>query len=214
MSRRIARVLGTLLLLVLALPLAWNLATGDTYLRVTGGSMRPTYEVGDVLVVQRPAGDELTRVGQVVVVGFGAGGAAGQPYVHRVDATTEDGAWLRGDGNDRRDPQPVRQDAVLGTPRLAVTGGAAAAFTAAQSVPGRATLVAAAGALLWFGLGSARRGRSRAAAPGGGAPAGSRPGAADGLHDPADPADPVGPVDPAGPARPRGRRHRVAAGAR
>lgn len=182
MSRRLARVLGTLLLLVLALPLGWSLATGDSYLRVTGGSMRPTYEVGDVLVVQRPAGDELTRVGAVVVVGFGPGGAAGSPYVHRVDATTEDGAWLRGDGNDRRDPQPVRQDAVLGTPRLALTGWAGAAFTAAQSVPGRVALVVAAGALIWLGLGAARPSRPRSASGAGAVdPAGAthpaRPGA-------------------------------------
>jgi signal peptidase len=163
-TRLVARLLGALLLLVLALPLAWRLATGDTYLRVSGDSMRPTYEVGDVLVVQRPAGDELTRVGQVVVAGFGPGGGDA-PYVHRVESTTEDGAWLRGDGNDRRDPQPVRQDAVLGTPRLALTGVAADAFTAAQSVPGRVVLVAAAGALLWVGLGGTRRRPPRAAGP-------------------------------------------------
>lgn len=176
MPRRIARVLGTLLLLVLALPLAWSLATGDTYLRVAGESMRPTYEVGDVLVVQRPAGDELTRVGEVVVVGFGAGGATGEPYVHRVDAITEDGAWLRGDGNDQRDPQPVRQDAVLGTPRFALTGWAGAAFTAAQSVPWRVALVAGAGVLLWVGFGGARRRPSATPAPGTrrGAAAGAR----------------------------------------
>lgn len=180
MTRTAARVLGSLVLLALALPLAWRLASGDSYLRVTGTSMRPTYGVGDVLVVQRPAGDELTRVGQVVVVAFGPD-AGGAPYVHRVEATAEDGAWLRGDGNDRRDPQPVRQDAVLGTPRLALTGWAGAAFTATQSVGGRVVLVAGAGALLWFGLGGARRPRPArdGAAGAAGGPSGASPSTAD-----------------------------------
>jgi signal peptidase len=149
MTRAITRTLATGVLVVLAGPLVWSLATGQSFLRVTGSSMSPTYEVGDVLVVRPPAGDELTRVGQVVVVALaGTDGSGGQRYVHRVDALTDDGAWLRGDGNDHRDPVPVRQDAVLGTPQAALPAAVSGVFTFSQSLLGRVTLGATALALL------------------------------------------------------------------
>lgn len=141
----LARTGAALGAVVLAAPLAWTVASGDVYLTVTGESMSPTYEVGDVLVVRRGAGDELSRTGEVVVVDA-VGGAT--RYVHRVVEPTADGAWLQGDGNPTRDPRPVTQDRVLGTPRTAMTGWAAAAFAWTQSLPGRVALAGATVALL------------------------------------------------------------------
>lgn len=143
----LARAAAALLLVVLAAPLAWQVVSGDAYLTIEGRSMMPTYAVGDLLVVQQPTGRELTRPGQVVVVGFGAGGDG--MYVHRVVEPLPDGsAWLQGDGNDERDPRPVTQDAVRGTPRLVLAGPAAGALAFTQSPAGRVVLGGAALGLL------------------------------------------------------------------
>jgi signal peptidase I len=61
---------------------------------------------------------------------------------------TADGAWLQGDGNAERDPRPISQDDVVGTPRLVLSGPVAAAFDATQTPAGRIILAAAAAALL------------------------------------------------------------------
>lgn len=153
--RIVCRALGALLVVALALPLGWRLVTGDTYLTVTSTSMVPTYEVGDVLVVQEPTGDDLSQVGQPVVVSFGDGDTTGvSSYIHRVVEVFPDGrATLRGDNNDSDDPNPVRQDQVIGTPRWHVGGTAATVFHASETLAGRVVLVAAAGVLLWWAPG-------------------------------------------------------------
>ena len=146
--RAALRVTGVLLLVVLAAPFVWSLATGDSFMTVTGRSMEPTYHVGDVLVVQRPAGDELHRKGQIVVVSLPASQSGTQRYVHRVVEPTADGAWLQGDNNDSRDPRPVTAADVEGAPRAAISGTAADAFAWGQTWYGRLALVAAASAAL------------------------------------------------------------------
>lgn len=155
-ARVLARVVAALLLVALAGPLVWRVATGDFYLTVEGRSMTPTYQVGDVLVVQQPDGAELTRTGEIVVVAFSAGDAPAEDapvYVHRVVEPLDDGtAWLQGDGNEERDPRPVSQDAVRGTPRFALTGPMADAFQFTQSVVGRVVLGGAALLLLLLPL--------------------------------------------------------------
>lgn len=138
-----ARTTAALLLAVLAAPTAWTAVTGDGVLTVTGGSMRPTYDVGDVLLVRAPDGDELTRPGTVVVVALGD-----SRYVHRVVEPTAEGAWLRGDANADRDPRPVSAEAVVGTPRLHLPGVLATAWHATRSVAGRVLLAGAVLALL------------------------------------------------------------------
>lgn len=144
----VLRTVSVALLLVLVAPFGWRAITGDTFMNVTSGSMEPLYEVGDVLFVRPAEGDELTQVGNVVVAAFGTAGGNAR-YVHRVDEVLEDGsAWLRGDNNSGRDPQPVQQHQVEGTPRLALTGTAAEAFTFTQTITGRAAIVA--GALLFL----------------------------------------------------------------
>ena len=115
------RTLSSIALVALAVPFLWATVSGDYYMTVTGVSMQPTYEVGDVLVVQAPQGDELRTPGEPVVVSFSAGDTSDQ-YVHRVETVTDDGAILRGDGNEHSDPLPVTQEQVLGTPRLALQG--------------------------------------------------------------------------------------------
>ncbi|WP_396453174.1 S24 family peptidase [Leucobacter aridicollis] len=125
------RTLSSIALVALAVPFLWAAVSGDYYMTVTGVSMRPTYEVGDVLVVQAPAGDELATPGTPVVVSFAAGDTSDQ-YVHRVETVTEDGAILKGDGNDISDPLPVTQEQVLGTPRFALQGTWATLFRVSE----------------------------------------------------------------------------------
>jgi signal peptidase len=147
---------AALLLLALVAPFGWALATGDTFMTVTSGSMEPTYEVGDVIAVREATGDELREVGAVVVATFGTTDRDSR-YVHRVDEVLDDGAWLRGDNNAELDPQPVTQAQVEGTPRFALTGAAADAFTASQTLVGRAVLAVAALVLLFVPAGSRPR---------------------------------------------------------
>jgi signal peptidase len=158
-GRAAATTLAVVLLAALALPFGWRLATGDTYLTVTGRSMEPTYRVGDVLVVQPATGSELEEVGTVVVARLAGSGT----YVHRVVETTADGAWLQGDGNPERDPRPITQEAVVGTPRLVLSGPVAGAFDATQSPVGRIILAAAAAVLLLRRPRRPRRGAHRRA---------------------------------------------------
>lgn len=158
----VVRGVAVLLLLVLVAPFGWRAVTGDTFMRVQSGSMEPTYHVGDVLSVREAVGDELMRDGAEVVVAFGAAGGNAR-YVHRVVEVLEDGAWLQGDNNAERDPQPVVQGQVEGTPRGVLTGTAAEVFTFAQSVTGRAVLVVAALVLLFVPLPARREEPAEAA---------------------------------------------------
>ncbi|GAA1315701.1 S24 family peptidase [Leucobacter albus] len=125
------RTLSSIALVALAVPFLWATVSGDYYMTVTGVSMQPTYEVGDVLVVQQPTGDELQRPGQPVVVSFSAGDTSDQ-YVHRVQTVTDDGAILKGDGNEISDPLPVTQEQVLGTPRFVLHGTWATLFRVSE----------------------------------------------------------------------------------
>ncbi|WP_217616837.1 S24 family peptidase [Cellulomonas sp. GbtcB1] len=144
------RALALVLLAVLAAPMLWKAVSGDFYMTVQGRSMTPTYRIGDVLVVQDAVGDELSRPGTVVVVALAAdAGRDASMYVHRVVEPLDDGtAWLQGDGNAGRDPRPIAQQAVIGTPRTALTGPAGQAFAASQSALGRVVLGGTALALL------------------------------------------------------------------
>lgn len=121
------RTIASLALAALAVPFLWSTVSGDYYMTVTGVSMRPTYEVGDVLVVQQPQGDELQAAGAPVIVSFVPGERTDQ-YVHRVHELTPEGAILKGDGNEIVDPAPVTQEQVLGTPRVVLQGDVATLF--------------------------------------------------------------------------------------
>ncbi|RMI14339.1 signal peptidase I [Cellulomonas triticagri] len=145
----VARAVGAALVVVLAAPLLWTLATGDHVLVVTGRSMTPTYQVGDVLLVRSPAGDELSRVGQIVVATLpGSTTDDARTYVHRVVETTPEGAFLQGDANAVADPRPVTAEQVVGVPRLHLGPAASRAYLATQTLAGRLVLGATAALLL------------------------------------------------------------------
>jgi len=152
----LARTTAVLFLILLVAPFVWQTVTGDRFMRVSSGSMEPTYTVGDVISVRPAEGGELTRVGAEVVVAMGAAGGDTR-YVHRVEEVLADGAWLRGDNNSERDPQPVTQAQVEGTPRFAVTGHVADLFTVSQEGAGRVVIAGAALALLFVPAPAASR---------------------------------------------------------
>ncbi|MFJ4222976.1 S26 family signal peptidase [Microbacterium sp. NPDC089695] len=135
------RVLASIALLTLVSPFVWERVTGDYFMVVTGESMLPTYEIGDVLAVQRPQGDELRVDGNIVVVTMTPGDKDTQ-YVHRVLSHTDTDAILKGDGNERQDPSPVTQDLVMGSPRFALQGPVADAFRFIESWGGRIGIAA------------------------------------------------------------------------
>lgn len=187
-----ARSVAVALLLALASPLVWKLVTGDFYMTVEGRSMLPTYQVGDVLVVQGPTGRELGETGTAVIVSFGTTRGQDAPmYVHRVVEPLEDGsAWLQGDNNPGRDPRPVTPDAVLGTPRAALTGPVGTVFTFTQSLLGRILLGGAALVLLLAPIRRADR-RPSDRQPPDGRPSDGRPGAGSDRADAARPRSPA-----------------------
>lgn len=128
------KVLAFALLALAVTPWVWQLTTGDYFMKVTGTSMEPTYRVGDTLVVQKPTGHDLTRVGQIVVVSFEPGDQLHQ-YVHRVHTVDARGALLQGDNNADVDPGYVTEDLVMGTPRLHLAGAVSEAYQLSQTWP-------------------------------------------------------------------------------
>lgn len=160
----IARVVAVVALIVLAAPFAWERVTGDYFMTVTGASMRPTYQYGDVLVVQKPTGDELRTPEQIVIVSATPGDKA-QQYVHRVHEISDAGTTLKGDGNDIPDPSPVTQAQVMGTPRFAIQGPAAVAYHLTQNLYGRIALVALIVPAFLFSAPQKPRGRRAAGQP-------------------------------------------------
>ncbi len=144
--------LGAALLAVLVLPFAWRTATSDEFLVVTGTSMQPTYQLGDVLIIAKPDGQDLEHVGAIVVATFGQARTSRDQtgwYVHRVHEVTADGALLKGDANPTPDPRPITPDQVVGTPRAHLTGAPARAFAWTQDLAGRAILATTTVLLLW-----------------------------------------------------------------
>ena len=137
------RLTGAVLLAALVAPLAWQSASGDSYMTVTGSSMLPTYAIGDVLVIRSPDGTELTRKGQIVVVTKSPGDRT-QQYVHRVHRPIQSGALLKGDHNASPDVSPVTSSLVLGAPRVALRGIWADTFRFLQSWGGRIVTAAVA----------------------------------------------------------------------
>lgn len=160
----VARLIAVAALIVLAAPFAWERITGDYFMTVTGPSMRPTYEINDILAVQQPTGTELQTPGQIVIATFTPGDKA-QQYVHRVHEITDDGAILKGDGNDVADPSPITASQVMGTPRFAIQGVTATVYHLTQNLFGRIALVALILPALLFSAPRKPRGRRAAGQP-------------------------------------------------
>lgn len=129
-------IVAGLLALVLVAPLVVRLASGGFYMTVTGTSMKPTYEVGDVLLV-RPTVPASVHIGDIVVARFAGSTGHKSLYVHRVVARGDDSWTLRGDNNKQADPVPIRDDQIVGSPAFAMTHGFGEIFTFTQNIFGR-----------------------------------------------------------------------------
>jgi signal peptidase len=85
---------------------------------VSGSSMEPGYELGDV-VVARSAG--TSSVGDVVVFEVPDGEAEGMLVIHRIVGLDADGAFVtQGDNRDTPDQWQLTDDDVVGEPLLHV----------------------------------------------------------------------------------------------
>ena len=81
---------------------------------VSGHSMEPTYDYGDI-VVARDSGD--ARVGDVVVFAVPEGVGEGILVIHRVIEIDDAGFLVtQGDNRDRPDEWQLTQDDIVGTP--------------------------------------------------------------------------------------------------
>lgn len=103
-------------LILLLAPVVGPVLTASQWIAVEGGSMRPTVEYGDVLIV-RPA--EAYRAGDIVTYARGDGTLV----THRVVEAGDDGLITQGDANDAADPRTVdvtdvtgRVEAIIGSP--------------------------------------------------------------------------------------------------
>lgn len=145
-------VLVVVLALVLLVPALLPAVTGHRLVVVDGGSMSPTFEVGDVLLTAPPTGDDL-HVGRILVVG-----AEGSVYTHRVVEVDADGARarLRGDANDVADPGWVTQEDVYAVYVSHASGAAATVVRSVTTMPGNLVLLAIAVGLLLIGVRPAR----------------------------------------------------------
>lgn len=158
MPLRVARAaLAALIALVLIVPALAPLVTGHRLIVVDGGSMRPTFDVGDVLVTAAPTGDDLA-VGAILVIG-----RTGSLYTHRVVEVDpeQQRARLRGDANPVADPGWVAQSDVYAVYLDHLTGPFAQLVRAVTTLPGTLILLAVAIVLLLSGARDATRRRSR-----------------------------------------------------
>lgn len=98
------------LVVLAAIPAAFQLFLGYSYETVLTGSMAPTIKTGEVAVMRTPIGGEL-RPG--VVVGFKD--TSDTKFTHRVQALRDDGrAVTKGDANDAPDLFEPSEDDLWG----------------------------------------------------------------------------------------------------
>lgn len=161
-----ARVLVWTALLAISLPFLWQLTSGGSTLVVNGTSMVPTYELGDVVFLDRvdDPGPEFWKAGEIVAVAFSESNPDTDQYIHRVESVLEDGrAVLKGDGNPKEDVSPVTLGQVVGVPIAVLHHPAADIYLFSQSWTGRITLFGAGILILILVEFFAKRGRTRGA---------------------------------------------------
>lgn len=151
MLARIRVAIVALLALVLITPILMPLVTGHRLIVVDGGSMSPTFEIGDVLLASAPTGDDL-RPGRIVVVG-----QPGSLYTHRVievdaDAVGGPRARLRGDANTVPDPGWVPQHELYAVYGTHLAGAPAALVRGVITPPGSYVLLVAVIVLMLIGV--------------------------------------------------------------
>lgn len=87
---------------------------------VQSGSMAPTITTGSTVIV-RPTGDYQT--GDIIT--YGPDTPTQVPTTHRIISSTSTDTGVvyttKGDANDSPDPQPVREDEIIGEVLLSVT---------------------------------------------------------------------------------------------
>ena len=93
-----------------------NLGGATRIVTVSGHSMEPTYDLGDI-VITRDTGD--TSVGDIVVFEVPSGAGAGLLVIHRVVAVDENGRFIT-QGDNRRTPDdwPLTEADIVGEPLL------------------------------------------------------------------------------------------------
>lgn len=141
-------------LIAVSVPFFWQLTTNGTTLVVTGESMRPTYELGDVVFLNRVTDPphDFWKTGDIVAVAFIASEPEDNRYIHRVERILDDGrAVLKGDGNPEEDVSPVDLDQVVGTPALVLHAPYADAYVYSQTWWGRIVIFGS-GILALIGL--------------------------------------------------------------
>ncbi|WP_182113067.1 MULTISPECIES: S26 family signal peptidase [unclassified Actinotalea] len=146
--RRLLRRAGDVVLALVGVTLAWllwpsSLGGCTTLTIVSGDSMLPTYQTGD-LVVSRCGPVE---VGDVMV--YRPDGFGGSRIIHRVIGGDAAGWELQGDNNDWVDPFEPAGEEVLGTAVLHLphVGGIASIFL--SPLTWVSVLVIAGASLLW-----------------------------------------------------------------
>lgn len=138
-------VLVAVILLLLTVPALVPLFGGARFVVVDGGSMRPTYDYGDVLLISEPTASDF-HPGHVVTVRR----SDGTLYTHRIKTIEHGQALLQGDGNSAPDPTLISSKEVVGAVRAHFTPPLSEAILIAQSWPGRIslTLILIAGVVL------------------------------------------------------------------
>lgn len=147
LARRVLRAVASVLLYAAAAVAAWllwptNLGGCTTLTIVSGHSMEPTYETGD-LVVSRCG---TPQVGDVVV--YRPEELDGGRIIHRLVGGDGTNGWVvQGDNNDWTDPFAPTDDEILGVAQVHVAKvGLVGRFVASPWVFGSCLLIA--GALL------------------------------------------------------------------
>ncbi|PRY67847.1 signal peptidase I [Glaciihabitans tibetensis] len=129
-------ILLALIALVVVTPVALPSVTGTRWIVVDGGSMEPTFAVGDIVMVA-PLNARPLEVGEVVTVRR----RDGQLYTHRITEIASAGAMTtRGDANTFNDRDPVSPADIAGRVTGVLTGAPAAVVRASGELPLRLAL--------------------------------------------------------------------------
>lgn len=146
------------LILLLAVPAAAVYLGHRTIVEVEGESMKPTYEVGDVVVI-RPVQPADLVVGAVVT----AISPQNTLYTHRIESIDANGAMqLKGDGNVSNDPGTVTASKIRGVVAHHFTQPYAGLLVQLQQWPLRICMLVVIIGLALMPLGKSHRTPSRA----------------------------------------------------
>lgn len=150
----------SLLILMLAIPAAWVYLGHRTILEVEGESMKPTFQVGEVVVIRPPKPADLVA-GTVVT----AESAEKTLYTHRIEFVDPDGNMqLKGDGNVSDDPGVVTPSQIKGVVIHHIQQPWAALLIQLQQWPLRICMLVVIIGLALMSLGASRRAPARVAA--------------------------------------------------